>query len=448
MKTISNRIQDAETKLVESRDQLFKAVEALDTAEDQSAAQAVVDTLTLQVESETKSLDNLMRAESALVSKAAATPAINTTPGANLKDSQKADLIFKSALVTFDAYCSRTSVDEVLAKRYGDNEALKMVVNATTKAAQNPAMTNVPGYAQELVRDSYGAFMDLLRGESVIPRIPMNRYEFDGYASIKIPSRAAQNPNLAGAFRAEGAPIRVGAISLTSQTLTPKSLAVIGTFTNELLERSTPSIEAVIRDAMIQDTAYALDLAFLGATPASATAPGGMQTYATGDNTAASTGNSNANIIADLRGRLTQMASLNMSRRPVWVMHPSRFMGVQMAITATGAYQFPEAQNGQLMGVQVVTSTNVPNDVVYLLDAAEIGFAGGAPRFLGSEMATIHEEYDTPLPIVGGVEPTPVVARPVRSLYQTNSQALRCIWQLDWTVMREGAAQTITGVAW
>lgn len=144
-----------------------------------------------------------------------------------------------------------------------------------------------------------------------------------------------------------------------------------------------------------------------------------------------------------MRGRLSQMATLNMGRRLVWVMHPSRFMGVQMALTATGAYQFPEAQNGQLMGVQVVTSTNVPNDVVYLLDAAEIGFAGGAPRFLGTEIASIHEEYDTPLPLNGSV-----AATPVRSLYQTNSQALRCIWQLDWTVMRVGAAQTITAVAW
>jgi HK97 family phage major capsid protein len=443
MKTISTRIEDAQTKLVASRDQLFKAVEALDSAEDQGAAQAVVDTLTLQVESETKSLDNLMRAESALTVKAGAAPAINTTTGVNLKDSQKADLIFKSALVTFDAYCNRTSVDEALAKRYGDNEALKMVLNATTKAAQNPAMTNVPGYAQELVRDSYGAFMDLLRGESVIPRLPLNRYEFDGYASIKIPSRAAANPNLAGAFRAEGSPIRVGAINLTSKTLTPKSLAVIGTFTNELLERSTPSIEAVIRDAMIQDTAYMLDGAFLGATPGTTIAPAGMQTYATGDNTAASNGNGNNDIIRDLRDRLTQVASLNMGRRLYWVLHPSRFMGVQMAMTATGAYQFPEAQNGQIMGVPVVTSTNVPNDIVYLLETAEIGFAGGAPRFMGSDVASIHEEYDTPLPLNGSV-----AATPVRSLYQTASQALRCIWQLDWTVMRPGAVQTITNVAW
>lgn len=443
MKTISTRIQDAEEKLVTSRDQLFKAVEALDTAEDQNAAQAVVDTLTIQVESETKSLDNLMRAESALTVKAGSAPAINTTPGVNLKDSQKADLIFKSALVTFDAYCNRTSVDEALSKRYGDNEALKMVLNATSKAIQNPAMTNVPGYAQELVRDSYGAFMDLLRGESVVPRLPLNRYEFDGYASIKIPSRSALNPNLAAAFRAEGAPIRVGAINLTSQTLTPKSLGIIGTFTNELLERSTPSIEAIIRDAMIQDTAYMLDGAFLGATPGSPIAPAGMQTYATGDNTAASNGNGNNDIIRDLRGRLTQMANQNMGRRLVWVMHPSRFMGVQMAMTATGAYQFPEAQNGQIMGVQVVTSTNVPSDVVYLLEAAEIGFAGGAPRFMGSEVSSIHEEYDTPLPLNGSV-----AATPVRSLYQTNSQSLRCLWSLDWTVMRPGAVGTITNVAW
>lgn len=443
MKTVSERIQDAEQKLVTSRDHLAEAVKSIDTAENQDAAQATVDTLTLQVEAETKSLDSLRRAENALTAKAAATPAIHTNGGATMKDSQKADLIVKSALVTFDAYCKRIPVEQVLAERYGDNEALKSVVIATTKAAQNPAMSNVPGYAQELVRDSYGAFMDLLRAESVVPRLPLNRYEFNGYANIKIPARAGQTPNMAGAFRAEGAPIRVGGLSLTSHTLTPKSLAVIGTFTSELMERSTPSIESIIRDAMIQDTAYALDVAFLGNGAATPVAPAGIQTYATGANTAVSAGNSNANIIADLRGRMSQMASLNMGRRLVWVMHPSRFMGVQMANTATGAYQFPEAQNGQLMGVQVVTSTNVPSNIVYLLDAAEIGFAGGAPRFQGTDVATLHEEDTTPLEINGSV-----AASPVRSLFQTNSQALRCIWELDWSVLRVGAAQTITGVAW
>jgi hypothetical protein len=228
-------------------------------------------------------------------------------------------------------------------------------------------------------------------------------------------------------------------------TLTPKSMGVIGTFTAELLERSTPSIEALIRDAMIQDTATALDTAFLGATAGSATVPAGIQTYATGANTAASAGATTADIITDVRGRLQQLMSQNLGRRPVWVMNPARWIGVQLSVTAAGTPAFPEAAAGTLMGYPVVTSTNVPAAIVYLIDAAEVGFAGGAPRFMGTEVATIHEEDTAPLPIVDGAG---VAAQPVRSLFQTNSAALRCLWELDWTVMRPGAVQTLSAVAW
>jgi hypothetical protein len=99
--------------------------------------------------------------------------------------------------------------------------------------------------------------------------------------------------------------------------------------------------------------------------------------------------------------------------------------------------------SGSLIGVPVVTSTNVPADVVYLVDAAEVYFAGSAPRFVGTDVATLHMEDTLPLEIVGSV-----TANPVRSLYQTNTAAIRAMWELDWTVNRTGAVQTITAVAW
>jgi hypothetical protein len=118
---------------------------------------------------------------------------------------------------------------------------------------------------------------------------------------------------------------------------------------------------------------------------------------------------------------------------------------VKLSVTAAGTPAFPEAANGTLMGAPVVTSTNVPAAMVFLVDAAEIAFAGGAPRFLGTDVATIHEEDTTPLPIIGG---TGTAAQPVRSLFQTNSSALRATWEIDWAVMRAGAVQTISAAAW
>jgi HK97 family phage major capsid protein len=338
---------------------------------------------------------------------------------------------------------------QIAEERYGHDEAAKAVIGIVSKAAQNPAMTSVTGWAAELVRDGYMGFMDMLKPESVLPRLSLNTFTFDGYQSLKIPMRnPAATPNLAGAFRAEGAPIRVGALSLGSMTLTPKSLGVIGTFSMELFERSTPNIEQVIREAMISDTAVALDNAFLGNAAGSATQPAGILNGLAAGNTAASAGATSANIVADLRGRMQAMATANMGRRPVWIMNPARAWGLQLALTAAGTPLFPEMANGTLLGVPVVTSTTVPAATVFLIDCAEVFFAGGAPQFMGSDVATIHEEDTTPLAITSGAQGSAVAATPVRSLYQTNSAALRTLWNIDWQVARAGSIQTITAAAW
>lgn len=436
---LSEQIVAKQAELVAARDTLVDLTQSMEDV-------VAIEETTKSVEKLTGELDRLKAAEAAIqksVARASESPAI-VSNAVRLKDSEKADLLVKAAAATFEAYIKRVPVGMILEERYGDDEHVKAVAGIVTKAAQNPAMTNVAGWAQELTRDSYGAFMDLLHGESVIPRLPLQRFEFNGFANIKIPARAT-TPNLAGAFRAEGAPIRVGAVGFTSTTLTPKSLGVIGTYTNELFERSTPNILDVIRNAMIQDTALALDTAFLGSTAGSATVPAGLQTYATGGNTGASAGATAANIMADIRGRIQAMTALNLGRRPVFVMNPARWYGVKLAITAAGTPVFPEAANNQLMGIPVVTSTNVPAAVIFLIDAAEVAFAGGAPRFLGTEVATIHEEDTAPAPIVTAV---PATANPVRSLFQTNSSALRAVWEIDWAVTRAGAVQTITGAGW
>jgi HK97 family phage major capsid protein len=444
---LNEQIVAKQTELVNARDVLVDLTSKMD---DSQESQDAVQAATATVEKATAELDRLKAAEAAIsksVARAASNgaPAINSNPAAKVKDSDKADLLIKSALCTFDAYVKRIPLAQAIEQRYGDNEVIKAVAGMTTKAAQDPAMTNVAGWAQELTRESYGAFMDILRGESVVPRLPLTRYEFAGAASIKVPQRNGATPNLAGAFRAEGAAIRVGALGLTAHILTPKSMGVIGTWTAELMERSTPQIEAIVRDAMIQDTATALDTAFLGATAGSITVPAGLQTYASGADTTASAGATTANIITDVRGRLQQLMGQNLGRRPVWIMNPARWIGVQLAVTAAGTPAFPEAAAGTLMGYPVVTSTNVPSAVVFLIDAAEVAFAGGAPRFMGTEVATIHEEDTTPLPII---DDAAAPAKPVRSLFQTNSAALRCVWELDWAALRPGAVQTLTAVAW
>jgi HK97 family phage major capsid protein len=308
-------------------------------------------------------------------------------------------------------------------------------------------MTNVPTWAQELTQQAYGAFMDLLTPESVVANLPMNSFSFDGFNSIYIPTRANRSKTLAAAFRAEGSPIRVGGAVTGSTLLTPKSLGVIGTFTAEMFRRSTPNIETLIRQWMIEDTSIALDGVFLGTGAGTAIQPAGIAN-SLGANTRASTGNTQADITADLRVMLQAMASAQLGRRPVWIMDPQRLIGLQTTLTPTGTLAYPSTADRRLMGYPIVTSLNVPDSEVFLVDCAEINFAGGVPVFMGTDVATIHEEDTTPLPLVTGAQGSGVVASPQRSLFQTNSAALRTMWELDWTVVRSGAVQQLTAVSW
>ncbi len=466
MKTLAQRIQDGQAALNATRDKLTEATKSLDTAADAADIDAVttlVDQLTTQAETELKSLEALQRAEKILAGRAAKAAANDDASGGSaaivtshprVPKERAADLLIRSMLIAFEAHHTQQPAETVIERRYPGDEATRAVaLRLVTKGAQTPAMTSVAGWAAELTRVSYAAFIDLLAPMAVIPRMPMRRYDFGGFAKISIPMRAGRGgaalptPNLAAEFRSEGDPIRVGAMRTQALDLTPKSLGVIGEFTLELLKRSTPDIETVIRDAMLRDTGIKLDLVFLGAAPGTAKQPPGMQALATGGNTRPSTGNTVAQITADIRAMAQQMAATGNGVSPVWVMNPARAIGLELALTAAGTPAFPTVANGQLLGYPIVRSLNCPADVVFFIDADAIPFAGDPPTFAGSTEATLHEEDTTPLPIASPGAPA-TVAAPARSLFQTNSAALRGVWEVDWNTIAAGAVQTLTGVAW
>lgn len=459
---IAEQIRAAEVALNALRDRALAATKSLVDCDEtaRTGLLSELDTLNANVAEQERTLATLKRTEQTLAARATPVDApaiIHAEP--RVTKEQRKNLIVRAGLLTFEAYAKRVPLAQVLEERYGRDplaEATKAVaLFLQVKAAQNPAMTSVPEWAGALVRDGYGAFLEDLSAVSIVAKLPLEREEFAGFNSITVAARAtspSQDPNLAAAFRGEGDPIRVGSVGLTSKKLTPKTMGIIGTFTMELFRRSTPNIETKIEDWMREDTAYKLDTIFLGAVPGTPIQPAGIQAGINPADTAASTGTSAAQITADIKARLGRMASLGLGKRPVWVMNPIRAIGLALSRDATGALSFPSMSgpNPSLAGVPVVTSVTVPQDVVFLVDAAWISFAGDAPEFMGTEVATIHEEYNQAdvKPIIGGVAGTPEPAQPVRSLYQTFSGALRAIWQVDWLVLRAGAVQTITGVAW
>jgi HK97 family phage major capsid protein len=452
--TLAERIQSAQAELVAARDMLVaKTAELSDTPED-DALVTTIDALTTDIEKKDKSLAALVRAEQRIAQ--AATPVSPTLiPPAQSKITPSAELFIKGAVCAGQARAEGRGVWDVCKERYKDDEVAAFMVALTTKAAQAPATTFTPAYAAELVRQTYRAWMDALGQVAVLPRLPFRPENFDDGSPIIYPGRAdtgAFPANFQAMWRKEGDPIRVGVLALTSKELTPYSAGVIGHFTKELFKRSSPNIEAIIRDAIIEDTAVYMDGYFFSTTAASAgVSPGGIAAGIAAGDTRAQSGTTTDAVNADLQDMINDLLiTRRLGRSPVWVMNSINAAALGAVINPfSGASSYPGISNtgGTLKGIPLIASTTVPADQVFLIDAAQIVFAGGTPMWEASDQATLHEETQTPLPI--GTAGTPaVVAAPVRSLYQTHSMAIKAVYELSWLSLRAGAVQQLTGVTW
>jgi HK97 family phage major capsid protein len=450
-KTISELVVETQTAQVAARDRLAVETSKLGeiespTSDEFVTQKALVDQLDAELHAIDGKLATFKSSEARLAAGALATQgAAQAIRRDSVKDTE--NLMGKLALVVYESRIKQMPIEGVVAQRFPNSQALETLV----KAAQNPAMTNVPGYAQELVRQTYGTLLEQLRGAAILPSViaASASHTFDGGAPIYVPTRLGTPTDAAGAFRAEGAPIPVKGLQFGHTLLTPKNMGVILTATMEMLRRSAIDLAAYFQNAMVEDTKYYLDQLFVSNTAATAVAPGGVRAGLGAGETRASTGASAAQITNDIKVMVTALGTANMgSANTRWIMHPKNAVAVSMLLTATGAQQFPEASQGRLAGYPIIQSTLMDPTIVLLVDFAQFTFAMGNPQFLASEQATLHEENTTPLPI--GTPGSPAtIAAPVRSLYQTNSWALRMMLDVDWAKLRTpGPVQELTAVAW
>jgi hypothetical protein len=254
---------------------------------------------------------------------------------------------------------------------------------------------------------------------------------------------------VAGSFVGEGQPIPVRQAAFTAQLLTPKKMAVITSWTREMDEHSVPAIEGLLRNAIQEDTGFSLDAVLLDANPATTVRPAGLLNGVAAL-TATAGGGFNA-VVGDIKkisGALLTATAGNV-RNPVWLMNPQQIMTLGLTPAPnSGLFPFASANNGNLQGWGIIDSGSVPLGRVIALDAADFVSVGGeAPRFELSDQATLHFEDTTPVDI--GSPGTPAtVAAPVKSLWQTDSVALRLILPINWTVRRAGVVAWIDGVTW
>lgn len=460
---LSKRIQDGEKGLLALQDQLDTHIESIDDDNPTDEQTAITEDLTAKIEMRQRNLNSLRAIEvknASTAEDAGDTTRVKTNGSkppagfvARHKKVEPLDYFFRAALVKCKSRADGVAIDDVRRKIYGDDEVTRVVCDMVLKAASAPALTTVAGWAAELVQQIYADFMQVLLPMSVYPKLAAQGQSltFGAAGRIIIPTRNL-TPSIAGSFVGEGMPIPVRQGAFASQTVVPKKVAVITTWTKEMDEHSIPAIEGLLRQAVLEDTALAIDAVLLDNNPATTIRPNGLRVYQAGLTPTAGGGfNALVGDIKLLHGSLLTLTSGNV-RNPVMILNPQQVLNIRlMQPPAAAAPLFPfqtELDAGRLVGANLIVSSTVPVGMVIMVDAADFVTVGQeGPRLEISDQATLHMEDTAPADIVSGPTGTPVAATPVKSMWQTDSLALRLIMFTNW-IMRRPVVSWMTAVTW
>jgi hypothetical protein len=292
------------------------------------------------------------------------------------------------------------------------------------RAAVAPAMTQVPGWAAELaprmVADQLDALGPMSAGAELLKRgLVIN---FDGYGSATVPGFTASGAN--AGFVAEGAPIPVRQLPAAGPTMLPYKLAAIAVLTREMIESS--NAEALINDALARSEGLALDAALFDASAATAARPAGLR-----NGIAALTPSNNADPYAAF---LEDMASLANAVSTVAGNGPIVIIANAGRI-ATTQIRFV----GQATNLIVLGSSALANDMIAVAPNALAAALSPEPDVETVSAGTLHMS-DTPAPIVNGGAP----ASPGRSMFQTDSVAVKVRWPVSWALRSAAAVAWLT----
>jgi hypothetical protein len=297
-----------------------------------------------------------------------------------------------------------------------------MLAQLLTRAASAPAMTTVAGWAAELaqkvVNDGLAGMGPSAAGAQLLLQSVV--LLFDGHGLISAPGFVAGAGN--AGFVAEGAPIPVRQLAASAALLQPYKLGAISVLTREMIVSS--NAEVLIGDTLMRAASAALDVALFGNAAATAAAPAGLRNGVTATPPSASTDALQA-FYEDCATLINAVSVVGGNGPFVLIGSPGRIAAMIMRFVL------------QAGNVTVIASNAVGNDLLCIAPAALVAAVNPEPEIEASTAAELHMN-DTPLPIVNGGAP----ASPARSLFQTDSVALKMRWPVSW-VLRDPRA-----VAW
>lgn len=306
----------------------------------------------------------------------------------------------------------KSALDVAKERGFGD-EVQDLVTKATL------GTTTDAGFAASLVTENrlVGEFVDMLRAATVFDQLT-------GFRAVpfnsKIPSQLTGGQ---AQWVGEGAPKPLTNPTYGEVEIKEHKLAAITVYTQELMRRSDPAVDILVRDDLIEASKALIDKTFLDAGAATAVRPAGTLD---GVVKTANTGTTAANYEADLLALVNSFVTANLSLDGAYfIMSETRAAQISLLRDALGRSYFEGmALRGTrtLMGIPVITSQTV-GDKIILVKTSEILLAqDGGVDVSYSDQATL---------VDGGT---------THHLWQENKFAVRVEKFITWAKRRPIAA--------
>jgi HK97 family phage major capsid protein len=306
------------------------------------------------------------------------------------------------------------------------------------RAAVPAATTTDPAWAGTLVYANQlsSELIELVMPETVLGQLEgMRRVPFN----VRIPRETAMIAHAKWVGQSQSKPVGKGAFDFLLVPYTKAALIVL--LTEELARFSDPSAELLMRNGLVRELSRFLDTEFLSTTAAVPNvSPGGILAGLPAAQMFASSGSGWEHILWDATNAINLLTTgLVAPRRPTWIMSPANRTAVGFLPNAFGVSAFPSVTaQGTLAGLPIITSQNVPNNIVLLIDADMLLHASDPSIRLDISREASVEASDTP-----GTPPTGMV-----SLWQQNLIGILAEKYEWWGRARDQAIVEITGVAW
>lgn len=316
-----------------------------------------------------------------------------------------------------------------------DNPEISEHIRAVVEAGD----TTTSGWASQLVpaaQQMDGEFLDLLRNQLVIGRIPgLRRVPFN----ISVPLQSGGGTY---GYVGEGAPKPVTKPTYGSATLRFEKAAGIIVITQELARFSRPDAELLVRDEMIKGLTEYFDTVFVGAGAAvtnvmPAGILNGISATAASGTTAAFF---RANFNTVMQGMITNKRDPS---KLVILMSSGMAMTLSSMINSLGQPEFPglTATGGNYLGIPVITSQAVGTNII-VLDPTDILLAEDPGVSIDVSTEASVEMDDAPA--AGESSPATTIST-LKSFWQNNLVGIRCEQFRTWKVARSSAVAYISG---